>query len=50
MKAVRARAIKLEARGRLRNAFWLGLLGLLACLALIAAMIYQQISFLPDLL
>jgi hypothetical protein len=49
LKAVRHGAIDIEARSRLRSAFWLGLLGLLACLAIIAAMIYQQMNFLPDL-
>jgi hypothetical protein len=42
-------AIEEQARSRARHAFWLGLTALLACLLVIAAMIYRKANFLPDI-
>jgi hypothetical protein len=50
LKALRVGAITADASSPTRNAFWLGLTGLLACLAIVAAMIYRRMNFLPDVL
>jgi hypothetical protein len=49
MKAIRVGAIAAEATPPTRHAFWLGLGGLIACLGVVAAMIYRQMNFLPNL-
>src|SRR5262245_31350441 len=36
-------------RPRVRHAFWLGLTAFIACLAVVTAMIYRQMNFLPAL-
>jgi hypothetical protein len=48
LSAIRVGAIAQEALPQTRHAFWLGVTGLLACLAVVAAMIYRQMHFLPD--
>src|SRR5205814_10361373 len=48
LKAIRVGAIAAEARSQTRHAFWLGLSGLLICLAIVAAMIYRRMNFFPD--
>jgi len=48
LKAIRVGAITAEAHSQTRYAFWLGMTALLACLAIVAAMIYRQMHFLPD--
>lgn len=49
LKAIQAGAIANSAKEPARHAFWLGLTGLLACLAVVATMIYQQMHVLPNL-
>jgi hypothetical protein len=48
LKAIRVGAIDAAARPRTWHAYWLGLTGLVACAAIIGAMIYHQMRFLPD--
>ena len=48
LKAIRVGAIEEAARPRTQNAFWLGCTGLVACLAVVAAMVYRKMNFLPD--
>jgi hypothetical protein len=48
LKAIQAGAIRADAQSQTRHAFWLALSGLLLCLAIVAAMIYRRMSFLPD--
>lgn len=48
-RAVAAGAIDAAAAPRVRLAYWLGLTALLACGATVGLMIYQNMSFLPDL-
>jgi len=48
LKAISAGVIASQARDKSRHAYWLGLLGLMMCLAVIAAMIYRGLNFLPD--
>jgi hypothetical protein len=50
LKAIRVGAIAAAARQPTRHAFWLGLTALIACLGIVAAMIFQQMHFLPDVL
>jgi hypothetical protein len=50
LKAIRAGAIAAEAHQATRHAFWLGLTGLLACAGIVAAMIFREMHFLPDVL
>jgi hypothetical protein len=50
LRAIDAGAIDAVAAPRVRLAFWLGLAALLACAAIVGVMIYQNMSFLPDLL
>jgi hypothetical protein len=49
LKAIRAGAISSAAQPQARQAFWLGLLGLLACFGVVAAMISRAMHWLPDL-
>ena len=49
LKAIRGGAISAVAGGPTRHAFWLGLTGFLACLAVVGGMIAQQMHALPDL-
>lgn len=49
LKAIEAGAIDSRARASTRLATWLGFAALLACLAIVASMIYQNMKFLPDL-
>ncbi|HMC09933.1 MAG TPA: hypothetical protein VKH44_01530 [Pirellulaceae bacterium] len=48
LKAIELGAIAAEARSPARHAYWLGLTALIACLGIVAAMIYRQMHFLPD--
>jgi hypothetical protein len=48
LKAIRVGAITANARSQTLYAFWLGLTGLLACVGIVAAMIYREMHFLPD--
>lgn len=48
MKAIRAGAIDSATTPRTRQAFWLGLLGLIFCALGVAAMVWRRMSFLPD--
>jgi len=48
LKAISAGVIAEQARDKSRHAYWLGLMGLLMCLAVIAAMIYRGLHFLPN--
>src|SRR3954447_11837218 len=48
LKAISAGVIASQARDKSRHAYWLVLLGLMMCLAVIAAMIYRGLNFLPD--
>jgi hypothetical protein len=50
LKAIESGAIDASARPRTRHAFWLGLLGLLICLSVVAAMLWRQMALLPDFL
>jgi hypothetical protein len=49
LKAIRFGAIRPEARQQAWHAYWLGLSGLAACIIVVAAMIYRQMSFMPNL-
>ncbi len=49
LKAISAGVIAEQARPKARHAYWLGLMGLIMCLATIAAMIYRGLHFLPNL-
>jgi hypothetical protein len=49
LKAIRVGAIDDSARPRTQHAFWLGFTGLVACLAVVAAMLYRKMNFLPDI-
>jgi hypothetical protein len=49
LKSISAGIIAAEARGKVRHAYWLGLSALIACAAIVAAMIYRHMNFLPDL-
>jgi hypothetical protein len=49
MKAIQTGAIDGRNQSPVLHAFWLGLTSLLACLAIVVAMIYRQMHFLPDL-
>ena len=49
LKAIRAGAISSAAQPQARQAFWLGLTGLLACVGVVAAMIAHEMHLLPDL-
>jgi hypothetical protein len=49
LKAIRVGAITSNARSQTLYAFWLGLTALLACVGIVAAMIYRKMHFLPDL-
>lgn len=48
LKAIAAGAIAAEAREKSRHAYWLGLMALIMCVTTIAAMIYCQMHFLPE--
>jgi len=48
LKAIDAGVIAVEAREKSRHAYWLGLMGLILCLAVVAAMIYRGLHFLPN--
>jgi hypothetical protein len=48
LKAIRVGAITADARSQTQHGFWLGVTGLVACLGIVAAMIYRQMHFLPD--
>ncbi len=48
LKAISAGVIGQDAREKSRHAYWLGLTGLIMCLATIAAMIYRGLHFLPN--
>jgi hypothetical protein len=47
-KAIRVGAISADAQPFIRQAFWLGLTGLIACAGIVAAMIFREMHFLPD--
>jgi hypothetical protein len=49
LKTIQTGAISDDARPDTRRAYWLGLVGLAICLAVTAAMIWQGLTFLPDL-
>jgi hypothetical protein len=49
LKTIDTGAIDAAARPRTRNAYWLGLLGLLLCAAVVGSMLWRQMTFLPDL-
>jgi len=49
LKAIRVGAIDTAAGPRTRYAFWLGFTALVGCIGLVAAMIYRQMNFLPDI-
>jgi hypothetical protein len=48
LKAIELGAIAAEARSPARHAYWLGLTALTVCVGIVAAMIYRQMHFLPD--
>jgi hypothetical protein len=48
LKAIQVGAVDHQVGPRTRHALWLGLTGLLLCLAIVAAMVYRQMNFLPD--
>jgi len=50
LKSIRTGAMDEEARPATRLAMWIGLLGLLACAAIVGSMIYREMPFLPDVL
>ena len=50
LKAIRTGAMAAEVRPATRLAMWIGLLGLLACAAIVGSMIYGEMPFLPDVL
>jgi hypothetical protein len=49
MRAIQIGAMDPTAQSPVRHAFWLGLTSLLACLAIVVAMVYRQMHLLPDL-
>jgi hypothetical protein len=49
LKAMHLGAMDDSGRQRTRLAYWLGLFGLLACLAIVGTAIWKEISLLPDL-
>ncbi len=49
LKAIRAGAIAAAAARPASHAFWLGVTGLIACLAVFSTMIYRQMNALPSL-
>jgi hypothetical protein len=49
LKTIYLGAIDAAARPRTRNAYWLGLLGLVLCAAVVGSMLWRQMTFLPDL-
>ncbi len=49
LKAIRAGAIAAAAARPARHAFWLGVTGLIACLAVVSTMIYREMNVLPSL-
>jgi hypothetical protein len=50
LKAIRIGAIGEQSRPGVRLALWLGLVGFFACAAVVASMIYREMTFLPDVL
>ena len=50
LKATRTGAMAAEARPGVRLAMWLGLLAFFGCAAVVASMIYREMTFLPDVL
>jgi len=48
LKTIQTGAIDESARPGTRRAYWMGFIGLLICLAVMAAMIWQKMTFLPD--
>jgi hypothetical protein len=48
LRAIHLGAIAQDALSQTRYAFWLGVTALLACFAVVGAMIYRQMHFLPD--
>ena len=50
LKAIESGAIDASSRPQTRHAFWLGLLALVICVAVVAAMIWRQMAVLPDFL
>jgi hypothetical protein len=49
LKTMRLGAMDDSGRQRTLLAYWLGLLGLIACVAIVATMIWREMNFLPDL-
>jgi hypothetical protein len=49
LKAIHSGAISPNHEPQARNAFWLGLTGLIACIGIIAAMICHELRLLPTL-
>lgn len=49
LKAIRAGAISAGAAPQAQHAFWLGLTGLFACVAVVAAMICREMRLLPGI-
>jgi hypothetical protein len=50
LKAIRTGAIGEESRPGVLLAMWLGLEAFFACVAVVASMIYREMTFLPDVL
>jgi hypothetical protein len=50
LKAIRLGAMEERHRPATRLACWIGLIGLVACAAIVGSMIYRQMAFLPDVL
>ena|SRR5438874_1233908 len=48
LKAISAGVISPQAREKSLHAYWLGLMGLIMCVAVISTMIYRGFHFLPD--
>lgn len=48
LKAISQGAMDESGRPRTRLALWLGLFGMIACVTIVATMIWQQMNFLPD--
>lgn len=49
LKAIRAGAISSAAERNARHAYWLGLTGIIACAAIVTAMVFHAMHLLPDL-
>jgi hypothetical protein len=49
LKQISVGVIAAEARGKVQHAYWLGVTALVACVAIVAAMIYHRMNFWPDL-